>query len=287
MPDTSTVAKIPPELVNSIASNFANHWIFGLIAIGLFVIIILAIIFREKFSLTLPGGIKIGLGGSSNDKNSVKKPDTTASLQKSHINCPHAVDFKYLMSKTTLIVSKISEIKYKGCLSEQMKYVEEQFVNIRTLYQRLFLEKLREKRTDTDLQKEEDYPSEDYKFYQTIIKLMLHDMEKIIRGTFANNHLAKYSVEDYENYIDLKLNVIKGHETDFLDTMYIGDWVITRPEIFELHRRARVEGNESIQRIIRVIYQKAREIAIIKENEIDGLENELQEFYDDLVGEKR
>jgi hypothetical protein len=298
------VAKVPTPVIDSltknvpiiesIAKHLGNTWVFLIVIFLMLILFVAVLLFKGKLKLKLPGGAEIDISGG-NDK-SDKKPDNkkpqvdhqpqpppTVLLgsQSVHANCPHVVDFKHVVTKTTYVVSKISEIEYKGCLSEQMGHVEEQFINIRTVFQKLYLEKLREKLEEKGeaIKKEEEYLYEDYKFYQALVKLMLHDMEAIIRASFANNHLTDYDMESYQKYIDLKFNVIKGLESDFLDTMYIGDWVISRKDVFDLHRRSRVE----IKEIIQNIYLNAQKIAIAKAKEIDELQDELQEFLDETV----
>ena len=104
-------------------------------------------------------------------------------------------------------------------------------------------------------------------------------MIAIIRASFANNHLSDYNAQEYQNYVDLKFNVIKGLESDFFDSMYIGDWIISRKDIFDLHRKARTDVRETISNI----YINAQKIAINKAKEIEMLEDDLQNFLDETV----
>jgi len=295
---TTITTKLPIPIVDAFSKNIDNVWVFVFIIIGLVVVFLAVLMFKGNLKLKLPGGTEVDISGSddSKDKKSDQKkddksgvkddvlqpPPTVLLSEKSpHTFCPHVVDFKHVVTKTTYVISKISEIRYKGCLSEQMGHVEEQFINIRTLYQKLYLEKLREKLKEKgkQIKREEEYLYEDYKFYQTLIKLMLHDMVAVVRASFANNHLADYDSNDYQRYIELKFNVIRGLESDFLDTMYIGDWVVSRKDVFDFHRSARLDVKETIQNI----YINAQRIAVAKGKEIEDLQDDLQDFLDETV----
>lgn len=256
----------------SVLSLFSNPWIFLSVVTIISVIFIVTLVLKGKISVKLPGGS--GFDIDSNFKNN--KP-----TDNPHSKCPYSIDFRHAFTKTTYVVSRISEIRYRECLEEQMKYIEEQFVNIRTMYQRAYLDKLKEKLKEKDEIKTEDkYLYEDYRYYQAIIKLMIHDMESVIRSSFTNNHLVSYEQEEYQRYIDLKFNVIKALEIDFIDTMYVGEWVVTRDEIFNIHK----DNRDELQKVITDVYIRARKIAFNKKNEIKKLEDEIQEYMDSTVG---
>lgn len=255
-----------------ISTAVSSHWILLAIIIILSVLFIATFILKGKISIKLPGNIGFDIDSGGKNNKSSDNP---------HAKCPYAIDFRHAFTKTTYVVSKISEIRYRGCLEEQMNYIEEQFVNIRTMYQRAYLEQLKEKlREKGEVNTEDKYLYEDYRYYQAIIKLMIHDMQSVIRASFTNNHLISYEPEDYQKYIDLKFNVIKALEIDFIDSMYIGEWVITRDEIFEIHKNNRDE----LQKIIVDVYMRARKIAFNKKKEIERLEEELQEYMNSTVG---
>ncbi|MCK9440283.1 MAG: hypothetical protein M0Q13_02525 [Methanothrix sp.] len=250
----------------------SNHWVLLAIILIVSILFITTFLLKGKISIKLPGGTGFDIDSSGKINKIPENP---------HAKCPYAIDFRHAFTKTTYVVSKISEIKYKGRLEEQMNYIGEQFVNIRTLYQKVYLEKLKSKLKDkNEIYTEDKYLYQDYRYYQAIIKLMIHDMESVIRASFINNHLLSYELDDYQRYIDLKFNVIKALEIDFIDTMYIGEWVITRDEIFEIHKNNRDE----LQKIIIDVYMRARKIAFNKNEEIKQLENEIQEYMNSTVG---
>lgn len=253
-------------------SLLSNPWIFLVVIIIFSIIFIVTLTLKGKISVKLPGGS--GFDIDSNSKNS--KP-----VDNPHSKCPYSIDFRHAFTKITYVVSRISQIKYRECLEEQMKYTEEQFVNIRTMYQRAYLDKLKDNLKKKDEIKTEDkYLYEDYRYYQSVIKLLIHDIESVIRSSFANNHLVSYEQEEYQRYIDLKFNVIKALEIDFIDSMYVGDWVVTRDEIFDIHK----DNRDELQKVITDVYIRARKIAFNKKNEIKKLEDELQEYMDSTVG---
>lgn len=278
--DTTALTK---PIENVISGYFNNSWVFLFILIVLTVLAFLAIIFKGKFSLKLPGGAGLDVGSDpesgkkvskENSKNDKSNQPVLTKHIAPHATCKYMVDFKHVVNRTTYTVSRISEIKFKGCLDEQMNYVYEQFINIRTMYQKSYLDTLREKLKDKNEELNDEFCYEDYRYYQAIVKLMLHDMESVIRASFMNNHLTSYSQIDYQGYIELKYNVLKSIESDFIDTMYIGDWVLSREEIFELHRK-----NRSIFRdLVFDIYLRAQKISEMKQKEIERLEEEHQEF---------
>lgn len=275
-----------------IGGHISNIWIFLFILIAIVALAFFTLIFKGKLSLKLPGGTGLDLGSEptkvvkddkrvekiEEPKNNIqpKTPANTGTFYIApHNGCRHMVDFKHVVNKTTYVVSKISEIRYVGCLSEQMSYTEEQLIHLKTIYQKTYLDKLREKiRVKNNGDLKDEYCYEDYRYYQAVIKLMIHDMESVIRASFTNNHLTTYSQNDYREYIDLKFNVLKSIESDFIDTMYVGDWILNREEIFELHR----ENRTQLKQIIEDIYLRAQKISEMKQKQIEQLEQELQDF---------
>jgi hypothetical protein len=255
-----------------ISSSLSNPFVFLAIIIIFAILFITTLLLKGKLSIKLPGGTGFDIGSDNKKEKNTINP---------HSKCPYSIDFRHAFTKTTYVVSKISEIRYRGCLQEQMNYTEEQFVCIKTMYQRSYLERLKlNLKENGEVNTEDKYLYEDYRYYQAIIKLMIHDMESVVRASFSNNHLITYEPEDYQKYIDLKFNVIKALEIDFIDTMYIGDWVVSRDEIFEIHKNNR----EELQKIIEDVYTRARKIAFNKKKEIEKLEEELQEYMNSTVG---
>lgn len=278
-----------------IGGHLSNIWVFFFILLAIVLLAFFTLIFKGKLSLKLPGGTGLDLGADpsknikddkniENSKEINLKKNTDSNIVSNKVNpfysaphngCPHIVDFKHVVNKTTYVVSKISEIKYIGCISEQMNYTEEQLIYLKTIYQKTYIDKLREKiklKNNGDVKNE--YCYEDYRYYQAVIKLMIHDMESVIRASFSNKYLTTYSQSDYKEYIDLKFNVLKSIETDFIDTMYIGDWMLNRDEIFELHRANRIQ----LKQVIEDIYLRAQKISEMKQKEVEQLEQELQDF---------
>lgn len=192
-----------------------------------------------------------------------------------HRGCAHVNDFILIITETTNVVSKISEIKFKGCMSEQLFKADQHLMRFRALYQNEFRKNLRKKAV-TD-----DEALRNYKYYQLFTRAMLEDIkDMVIRNSFLNNHLITFEKDKYIEYIDNNFVAIKNVIDDGVNDMYVGEWVIGQNELHDLHKGIDVEAKA----IVKDIFMDAREIAQRQYSKIAELESGLKDFVSRIVG---
>lgn len=197
-----------------------------------------------------------------------------------HAGCPHVNDFILIISETTNVVSEISEIKYKGCMAEQMFRADQHLIRMRTILQNKYRYLLAKESNELDEITGSNLVA--YKFYQALTRIMIQDIKDlIIRVAFLNNHLAEFeSTAVYDDYINRQFESIKNVVNETTVEMYMGDWVIKQKDVLELHSSTFLD----IKEIVQDIFKDARVIAIRSQNKILGMEKRLKEFVNRIAG---
>jgi len=197
-----------------------------------------------------------------------------------HAGCPHVNDFMLLITETTNVVSEMSEIKYRGCMSEQIFRAERHLLRIRNLCQ----SKYRTLLAKTSKEEEQIAGSNlvTYKFYQALTRIMMQDIKDlIIIVALLNNHLSDYENQtSYDVYIEKQFENIKNVISDTTIEMYMGDWVISQSGVMELHESIYPE----MKLIVDDIFNDARHIAIRNKKRIESLESKLKTFVTNIAG---
>ncbi len=248
--------------------------------VAFFIFVLLAAVYlvskAAKFNLNMSGpslnieGIKKGFKNSTKDKKELDVKNDRVKGNYRHIN-----DIFLVITETTNVVSKISEIKYKGCLAEQMHKAEQHLLRFRSIFHTAY------KNAVSEDQKQDKRWIDSQKFYQAIMKIIIEDIKDlVVRESFLNNHLANLSELDYSNYIDNQFTNIKNVIMENIDYMYVGDWVLDSEFVNKLHDKHDSETKE----IIRELYIDARMIAIRQSEKITELEDGLKEFIEKIVG---
>lgn len=233
----------------------------------------------NKISVNKIESDKVSIEGKM--KNTEDEKETAlgkkASKQKPppHAGCPHVNDFILVIRETTTVVSKISEMKFKGCMSEQLYKADQHLMRFRALYQKAY------RRTMKDLKVPNEDTVRSYKFYQLFVKVMLEDIkDEVIRSAFLNNHLADFEMDRYMEYIDNAFEAIKNVLDDGVNDMYIGEWPVSQSKLQEAHHSVEKEAKE----VIKEIFLDARDIAIRTRERIQKLETDLKEFVARISG---
>lgn len=214
------------------------------------------------------------------DTNSFKKEFPTGNRVSVHSGCPHVNDFILIITETTNVVSEISEIKYKGCMSEQMFKADQHLIRMRTILQNKYRFLLARKANEQDQISGDNLVA--YKFYQALTRIMLQDIKDlIIRAALLNNHLADFKSQgQYNDYIEKQFESIKNVINDTTIEMYMGNWEIKQSSVMELHNSTFLE----IRSIVEDIFNDARDVAIRSQNKIEEMEKRLKQFVSRIAG---
>jgi len=268
------------ELFSFLPTIFQTPVVYTAIVVIILVIIIYALIKKRNLSISIFGRKIVNVEGAL--MNGSKKDKDTKLLNNygkpKHLGCDHVNDFILVISETTNVVSEISEIKFKGCISEQISRSDQHVSRIKALLQSSYrdkLIKLNDPTTDT---------IGSYKFFQALTGIIITDIkDQIIRPSFLMNHLADRSNElEYLEYINKQYLSIKSLNKEITSDMYLGDYALSQEEVLAIYDDDDIE--KEIKNIVKDIYYDAKDIAIKKKNKIEELQKGLKEFVKKIVG---
>jgi hypothetical protein len=202
-------------------------------------------------------------------------------LVLSHSSCVHNVDFCHIVIKTTEVVTKICYIDFKECIDRQMMYVDGRIFVIKSLILNDYAKLLKNK-INNNVQ---IMVHEDYVIYNRLVEsMLLEDVKHTINLSFVNDSFGLLSHVDFEVYVNDKFEYIYQISNEFMDTWYISSKMnVTREEI----RQSTLLLKPKMFQIYFDIYEKAVKILQEKEDRKKELQNELDSFFEKIVGIER
>jgi hypothetical protein len=272
-----------------------------------FILVLFAIIYKRNLSISIFGKTLLDVqskdvsGVTSKDtpaktdtkpsvKSDVRPPSTNNKEVKkekgaAHAGCPHVNDFILVITETTNVVSEISEIKYKGCMSEQMFRADQHLIRLRTLFQNKYRALLAKMVEESRAEEHNEISGKNlvaYKFYQALTRIMIQDVKDlIIRVALLNNHLAEFASQAlYDVYIEKQFESIKNTINDTTIEMYMGDWLITQKSVMVMHEGLFPETKS----IVQDIFNDSRDIAVRSQKKIEVMEKNLKDFVTKIAG---
>jgi hypothetical protein len=263
-----------------------------------FILVLVAVVYNRNLTVSMFGRNLLDVQSKKNiqDKNKIDNKDADNPENKEpvtqivphqnpgrvspHTGCPHANDFILVITETTDVVSEISEIRYKGCMSEQMFRADQHLIRLRTTLQNKYRKLLAKKSAEQEEISGANLVA--YKFYQALTRIMIQDIKDlIIRIALLNNHLADFkSNAEFDVYIDRQFESVKTVICDTTIDMYMGDWIINQMSVMELHESTFPD----LRDIVKDIFTDAKDIAIRSKNRITDLEKKLKDFVTKIAG---
>jgi hypothetical protein len=263
----------------STSASTANVWAFltsmgvAQIIIGFLAIVIILTIF---ILITKPS-IKLGNNFISFGQDKLSKK---YALGMPHSSCIHNVDFCHIVTKTSELVTRMCYIDFKECIDRQMTYVDEKMSTVKSLMLNNYSKLLKTKITNVQVIAHEDYVT-----YHRLVESMLHeDIKNVIKQSFANDNFDQLSTSEFEVYINDKFEYIYQVGSEFMDIWYIsGKMNISREEL----RQSVLLLKTKMFQVCVDVYEKAIKILEEKEERKKELQDELDSFFEKIVGTRR
>jgi len=203
------------------------------------------------------------------------------SIEMSHSSCSHNIDFCHVVTKTAEIVTKMCYIDLKECIDRQMSYVDERLTIIKSILLNNYSKILKSKiQIDKQVIVHEDYIT----YHRLVESMLFEDIKNSIRQSFANDNFDQLSDVEFNMYINEKFLYIYQIGDEFMDMWYIGNkMLISREELKEsvLLLKAKLYD------IFVDTYEKAVKVLEEKEDRKIKLQDELDIFFEKIVGVKR
>lgn len=251
--------------------------IFALVASAVLIVVLLVLILRWAFA-----GKKVKLGLGSLGSLDVDRNDM-GRARGPLIELDLVIE---IVSRTVDTASRISHLKTKQILSDQMYYLEDRLVIMQdalmTAFRtRLFSELSKKTAQGTSLTVTS---SQEYSFLSTLVHLMAEDIKRNCRGTFIRNNFHRFSERDFAQYLDDKVSFLWIKAVNFLRDMYPSDKMTIPFE--EIEKSVLGDIEEDIRDGLLMTFKRAVQIYNERHAEVKGLEialrDHLQTFGVDL-----
>lgn len=218
------------------------------ITVGLIVFIILSILTiflvsiftKSPFSFGI-GIFKLSFGSKYNSINKVGLINSILEYQEDHVR-------------------KIIKIE-NATVKRQLNYCEQKLSEFKYILTNNFLELLSSKLSDNDDAK----LHKDYKGYQVIVSILIRQMvDEIFHSSFLENHFDEMEDLAWKMYLTDKTNYILNYKTEYLDSMYRSDMIVSREESYESEKKLIPE----IREVLHSIYMNAKDLSIQSKAEL-------------------
>lgn len=228
--------------------------------------IILFIVISKNKSLFLKygkGEFKIGNGD--------KKLDTRP--PSPHRNCIYKRDIVYLLNKTTELVQQKYLLLNVTQVKQQMKYAEQKIEQIRSMLQKIYLQRLETKGV------KELIGSISFTSYRLVLREIQYRFKDILRDAFRDNHFDEMTENGFNDYIKDKFHYMMSEFTELMNDLYYYQEDITREELYTFNK----ESLSKVKEIIIEIFQNARGVAVDNKIKLLALDEELEKIIDSYL----
>ena len=181
-----------------------------------------------------------------------------------------------IIIKTSDTIMRTAYIKTKLILYEQMCYLEERLVLLQDAYLGTFRSKLA-----CTLAKKDGTPltvtsSQEYQFFESLIRLLMEDIKRNCRGIFVRNNFSHYSEKEFDKYLEEKVEFLWIKSCNFLRDLYPSDKM---PMTYEdLEKEVLVEVKETSCDDLRAVFRKAVHVHNSKLEEVVRIEQDLRGY---------
>lgn len=178
------------------------------------------------------------------------------------------------MAMTT--ASEISYIKTKQVLSEQMSFLEDRLILIQASLNNTYRKCLSDCLTKINTPLVTVTSNKEYHLFSTILTLMLDDQKEYCRDAFIKNNFAHLNDNDFNDYLDDKLNILYSRCISYVRDLYPSDKMLVTYEIVE----SDVFGSTKKEFFIRYtqVFKKAALLYRTKHLEADTKDIKLKEY---------
>lgn len=262
-----------------------NVWAFltsmGLVQVVLafFVIVVILTIFIliTKPCLKIGNNVISFHNKKEKEEKEVKNNKTNLGA---HAACIHNIDFCHIVTKTAELVTKMCYVDFKECIDRQMTHVDEKMSTVKTAMLNNYAKLLK-----TKINNDQIIAHEDYITYHRLVESMLHeDIKNVIKQSFTNDNFDQLSSSEFDAYINDKFEYIYQVGNEFMDIWYISSKMkISREEL----RQSVLLLKPRFFQICVDIYAKAIKILQEKEERKKELQDELDNFFEEIVGTAR
>ena len=169
-------------------------------------------------------------------------------------------------------IGKMCEINKleSGVFVRQMNFFDEKMVEVKTILVDEFASILAKKLSKPSTVRVE----QEFRTYKMLVDLMLESIKiNIIKKSMEANHLDSKSVEEWETFIDRKINLIFAAAKTFLDDNYPEEVLVDRNELDDLNDRL----YNKIRTLFVAAFRHAREVRIEHNEKIAVLRTALDE----------
>jgi hypothetical protein len=180
-----------------------------------------------------------------------------------------------IVSRTVDVASKISHIKTKQILSDQMYYLEERLVilqsNLLAVYRSALQSALLKDASQAPIAVTS---TQEYNFFTSLVSLMVEDLKRNCRGTFIRNNFHRFTDKEFDEYVEDKVDFLWVKAVGFLRDMYPSDKMSLPFE--KVENEAFKEVKKTVKEDLTITFKKAVQIYHERHDEIKTMESALR-----------
>lgn len=169
-------------------------------------------------------------------------------------------------------VAIMTQIKTKMILHDQMTYLEERLVIIRDNILDAYRQSWKKIANDNPKLFEE-YGSQEYLFYQSLVSLLEEYMKSNVRAIFLRNHFSSYDEHQLNSYIKEKNEILLVTAYRFIRDMYPEEKMAIK---FDDIEKGLDQVKEEIENSFTMVFKRAVAITNDRHEQIKDLESSLR-----------
>lgn len=257
--------------MNSLLTNL-SFWQIFVILITLIISIcgtVLLIVFKKSIKVGLGKDRTIEIGNENNEEKTDKKNNNYDLYVKNIL---------LILEKFTEVTMKKAEIIYNANIRCQMNYADQRLIILKNFFQDNFLNYLKKEiKYKGDLTVQEDYVH-----FCKIMESCNDRVADVIRRSFKENHFVDLNENDFEKFIDEKVELIIGVMKKIINSLY---WEknreVSKSAIYDLLFGG--QNTFEIRKFICGIFKEAVKIKKKLDEEMQTIDCEFSNFFNDSL----
>lgn len=253
----------------------ATGGFLGLALLAFLIIYIVSVVTGRNFGFEL-GPFKLNTRKNCNGDTKIEKIKTLLKFDNNKENENSLLDTMVTAIKTKTRIKDI--VEFQQTIINQMTCAEDFNIQIKSLMTESYACLLKSKDSSIDVRQHRDY-----KFYQVLVSSILDELKRnTLKESLRSMDIISLSSQDFEQFVDQKVNVMITLMIEYLDLMYQNSSIVSRDEVHKENENLSGKLKEAYRamyyKIKNIIVEDTRymeEIDTQMKNDVDNLKNQM------------
>jgi hypothetical protein len=176
-------------------------------------------------------------------------------------------DFMLIVNKVDETVKKQSELQFRTKIERQVSFASEKLTELKATLENIYFKLLKSKKESV----EKNF--EHFKCYSAVLEFSTRNCLDVFQISFKSNNFMKMDEEEFSEYVERKFQLMFQKTLDAFATLYACE-VVKPSEVCEEIKKE----EDKLKKMVREIYENAKEESFKVEKEKEKLEDELNNF---------